>query len=189
MNNYWNDRYKKGGNSGSGSLGTAGMSKAGAINGFIEKYSVHTIADFGCGDGNIADMLCNYESYFGYDASLEAVKMCRERFKYKKTMLFFENVADIPRVDMCISIDVIYHILDDADFEMYMSAIFQKANKYVLVFSSNTDENRHSAPHIRHREFARWITENTPHFELVDTLGNITQTSAAMFVYKNTKTE
>lgn len=183
MNNYWDIRYKKGGDSGSGSIGIIGENKAASINGFIEKYKIETIADFGCGDGNIASML-NYKLYFGYDKSDESIKLCTVRFKNKNNMIFYKNINEIPSVDMCISIDVIYHIISDIDFEEYMLNLFNKSNKYVLIFSSDTDENNHTALHIKHRKFTKWINNNMTNFKLIDVLGNITQTSATMFLYK-----
>lgn len=47
---------------------------------------------------------------------------------------------------------VIYHLVEDQIFEEYLSVLFGSENRFVIVFSSNSDGTR-PAPHVRHRRF------------------------------------
>jgi hypothetical protein len=73
MNNFWEERYKTGGNSGAGSYGEYAVYKAQIINDYIIKYNIKTISDFGCGDGNQISLLKGFESYMGHDISSYAL--------------------------------------------------------------------------------------------------------------------
>jgi hypothetical protein len=52
MNNFWENRYRMGGNSGAGSYGEFAEHKANVINNYILKYNIKQYQIFGCGDGN-----------------------------------------------------------------------------------------------------------------------------------------
>ena len=49
---YWEQRYAQGGNSGVGSCGKFAEFKAELLNRFVAQHGVHTVIEFGCGDGN-----------------------------------------------------------------------------------------------------------------------------------------
>ncbi len=75
---YWNGRYKAGGNSGIGSYGRLAEFKAEIINNFVADYEIHTVIEWGCGDGNQLS-LAQYPQYIGFDVSLKSVKMCKKK--------------------------------------------------------------------------------------------------------------
>ena len=50
--NYWNDRYVKGQNSGTGSYNKLAQFKADVINDFLGRNQIKSIVDYGVGDGN-----------------------------------------------------------------------------------------------------------------------------------------
>ena len=54
---YWEERYRRGYDSGAGSYGELAQWKAKIINTFIAANNIQNIIDFGCGDGNIADLI------------------------------------------------------------------------------------------------------------------------------------
>ena len=63
---YWENRYLNGGNSGIGSYGKIAEYKANVINKFIKDNDVFTVIEFGCGDGNqLALFEC--QNYIGYE--------------------------------------------------------------------------------------------------------------------------
>eukprot|EP01083_Nonionella_stella_P197262 725405_1 len=70
--NYWEKRYKKGGNSGQGSYGPSAMFKASVINAFVKRYKITgNVVELGCGDGNNL-LYYNFDkqtTYIGYDVS------------------------------------------------------------------------------------------------------------------------
>lgn len=183
-NQYWKERYANGGNSGSGSYGENAKHKADVINDYIKKFNVKTISDFGCGDGNQISLLVGFDKYMGFDVSAHALYICHEKFKENKKMNFCSLMSDLPIADLCLSLDVLYHILDQSDYDNYMKTLFNKSNKYVLIFSSNHDDNNHNAQHIFHRKFTDWVEKNENIFELVESIDNYLLTSAKFFLYK-----
>ena len=72
------------------------------------------------------------------------------------------------RADLTLSLDVIYHLVEDTVFECYMRTLFDSSKRYVIVYASDTDDNPiHEGTHVRHRKFSRWIRENAPNWTLV----------------------
>jgi len=117
---YWENRYSAGGNSGAGSYGQLASFKADVINDFVATHRVKTVIEFGCGDGNQLS-LAKYPSYLGFDVSSTAVSKCRELFKSdpsKSFRLLSEYENEI--ADLTLSLDVIYHLVEDEIFERYM---------------------------------------------------------------------
>jgi hypothetical protein len=184
MENFWENRYKAGGNSGSGSYGESADHKAGVINNYVTKFDIKTISDFGCGDGNQISLLKGFEEYMGFDISSYALYLCHEKFKDNKSMNFCSLVSDLPQADLCLSLDVIYHILSQEEYEKYMTILFNRSNKFVLIFSSNHNDNNHDATHIFHRKFTDWVNENCKDFKLIEEVDNFLPTSAKFFLYE-----
>lgn len=183
MNNFWENRYKAGGNSGSGSYGDYATHKADVINDYIEKFGIKTISDFGCGDGNQISLLKGFESYSGYDISEFIVKSCREKFS-GQPMAFFTDIKHMPEAELTMSLDVLYHIVDENDYKVYLDQLFSKSKKYVLIFSTNYEGNKVVADYIFHRKFTDWVEKNYTDFKLADVIGNYLQTSAQFFLYE-----
>lgn len=77
--NYWDNRYRGGGNSGAGSYGKLSQFKNKIISGFCKKNEIGHIIEFGSGDGNQASLLPNHIEYIGLDVSPTAISMCRKK--------------------------------------------------------------------------------------------------------------
>lgn len=154
---YWENRYRSNGNSGAGSYGQLAQFKADIINNFVEKNNIETVLEIGSGDGNQLKLL-NYKSYIGLDVSKTAVELTKKIFKKDKTKKFY-LVDDFDKlnssVDLTLSIDVIYHLVEDAVFENYLEDLFALSNKYVIIYSSN--EDKIIAEHVKSRKFTDWI--------------------------------
>jgi 2-polyprenyl-3-methyl-5-hydroxy-6-metoxy-1,4-benzoquinol methylase len=184
MNNFWEERYIAGGNSGAGSYGEYAIHKAEVINNYVSKYDIKTISDFGCGDGNQISLLNGYESYMGYDVASYALFLCQKKFSGNTKMHFCSLMSDLPKADLCLSLDVLYHIIDEKEFEKYLLCLFEKSKKFVLIFSSNHKNNNHDAGnYIKHRKFTEWINENVD-FKLVEVIDNDLETSAKFYLYE-----
>jgi hypothetical protein len=78
--------------------------------------------------------------------------------------------ADL-KADLTLSLDVIYHLVEDQVFEEYMSALFAASRRWVIVYSSNHDAQP-EAVHVRHREFTRWVARHWPDFQLKERIAN-----------------
>lgn len=184
MSNYWNDRYIAGGNSGAGSYGEYADHKAKVINSYIKNLGIKTISDFGCGDGNQISLLTGFEKYAGYDISSHILEVCRKKFENDSRFSFYEHTYEMPNADLCMSLDVIYHIINYGVYEMYLATLFGKSDKYVLIFSSNHDRNVKGVTHIHHRIVTDFVDEYVTNFKLVEKIENNLKTSAEFYLYK-----
>jgi hypothetical protein len=45
--------------------------------------------------------------------------------------------ADLGRFDLELSLDVIYHLVEDEVFDAYMRSLFAHAGRFVVIYSSN----------------------------------------------------
>lgn len=169
---YWIDRYKKGDNSGAGSYNKLAEFKGEVINSFVKKNKIKTIIEFGCGDGNQLRYF-NFQSYLGYDISPEILQICLKLFNNDHTKKF-KLLSDYRKeaVDLTLSLDVIYHLIEDEIFNDYMRKLFESSNSYVIIYSSNNENNQGNAPHVRNRKFTTWIKRNKPEFQLVKHIPN-----------------
>ncbi len=171
---YWDSRYLKGGNSGSGSYSKFAEFKSEVVNDFIESNRVDSVVEFGSGDGNQLKLM-NYKSYVGFDVSETAVEVCRQIFNNdltKRFALTSEYAGE--KADLSVSLDVIYHLVEDSVFEEYMSRLFSSAERFVIIYSSNTEEciDEVSLPHVKHRRFSNWVEQNCPEWVVASYVPN-----------------
>lgn len=168
---FWQRRYALGGTSGGGSYGALGEGKARFLNSFVRDRGLASVIEFGCGDGHQLS-LAEYPSYVGLDVSPAAIAMCKERFSGDPDKSFFlyhgdcfVDSAGLFRADLSISLDVVYHLVEDHVFSTYMFHLFQAAVRHVIIYATNA-VIQDTAPHVRHRQFATWVAANCPQWEL-----------------------
>jgi SAM-dependent methyltransferase len=170
---YWRARYGSGGDSGAGSYAKFGAFKAEVMNAFVADHDIASVIELGCGDGNQL-ALAKYPSYLGIDVSEEALKICRQRFTgdASKTFLAADEYKG-QRADLALSLDVVYHLVEDEVFDAYMRRLFDAAARFVVIYSSDTDEaEADSDPHVRHRRFSAWIERHRPEWRRLRTIPN-----------------
>jgi SAM-dependent methyltransferase len=168
---YWDARYRSEGNSGSGSYNRLAKFKADVLNEFVRENIIGTIIEFGSGDGSQL-MLAQYPSYLGVDISPSAIERTRALFANDTTKQFI-HVDELRRdrsAELTLSLDVIYHLVEDQVFEAHMERLFAASRIYVVIYASNFD--RRDAAHVRHRKFTDWIESNRPDFELIERIRN-----------------
>jgi SAM-dependent methyltransferase len=170
---YWEQTYARGGTSGPGSYGVLARGKADFLNRFVRSRDIQSVTEFGCGDGNQLS-LAAYPRYVGLDVSRSAIKLCMDRFAEDPDKSFFlydsscfVDHAGLFRADLALSLDVVYHLIEDSIFEAYMTHMFDAAHRYVVVYTTNGDI-RDDAPHVRHRRFSSWVESNRPQWCLTD---------------------
>ena len=170
---YWEKRYSSGGNSGAGSYGKLALYKAEIINQFVKENSVLSVIEFGCGDGNQLG-LANYPTYIGFDVSETAIWICKKRFKTDATKSF--RILDDyqgEQADLTLSLDVIFHLLEENLFFEYMRNLFISSNKFVIIYSSNSDDNKDFiGTHMRQWKFTDWVDQNQPDWVLLRHIPN-----------------
>lgn len=169
---YWEERYKEGGNSGAGSYNHLARFKADYINDLVKRFGIQKVIEFGCGDGNQLSLL-QVPGYVGVDVSRFAVDTCRSKFKNDPTRKFCHkseyNLNE--KGDLVLSLDVIYHLIEDEVYHQYMNTLFDASTRYVVIYSSNFDSGRVSL-HMRHRKFTDWIEHNVRNWKLLEFRNN-----------------
>lgn len=167
---YWRDRYEVGGNSGAGSYGRLAAYKADIVNALVRDKGVKSVIEFGSGDGNQCSLL-TVDVYTGVDISERVVEACRARFADRQGWRFLSDAefrVTPVRADLSMSLDVIYHLIEDQVFERYMTDLFGASSRFVLVYSSDHDAAT-NAQHVRHRAYSSWVQSFAPEFTLVKT--------------------
>jgi hypothetical protein len=170
---FWEHHYAGGGTSGPGSYGEFAEFKAGVLNSFVHDKHVTSVIEFGCGDGNQLSLL-RYEKYIGLDVSRTVLRRCKERFADDLSKSFFlydpfcfVDHGGVFRAELGLSLEVVFHLIEDDVFHQYMSHLFSSATRYVSVFSSDTDEQMSRTPEVRHRRFTNWVEQHASEWELV----------------------
>lgn len=171
--NYWENRYQAARNSGPGSYGRLAEFKAEVLNRFVAENNISEVIELGCGDGNQL-ALAKYPRYKGFDVAKTAITICKEKFKddpSKEFYLLDNKLQQTAKAPLTLSLDVLYHLIEDAVFNAYMHDLFSRSSKYVIIYSSNY--NDHFAPHVKCRKFTDWIEANiSDTWKLVEVIKN-----------------
>ena len=92
-----------------------------------------------------------------------------------------KNTLDITNVDLMISLDVIFHLVEDDIFNDHMRQLFNSKSKYVIAYSSDFDSKRKF--HVRHRKWTNSISKN---FILIKKTNTpLKGSSANFYLYQN----
>ncbi len=167
---YWEARYRAGRNSGAGSYGRLATFKAAFVNSFVELNAVHSVIEFGCGDGNQLSLL-SVPQYTGVDVSPTVLERCRARFPSHK-FVDPSQLADVPTAGLGLSMDVIFHLTEDTVFEEYMRSLFGLSADFVIIYSSDCD-GRPPDRHVRHRLVSDYVHGAFPAWALLARVPNI----------------
>ena len=168
---YWEKRYANGGNSGAGSYNRLAEFKAEVINNFVKNNSIKTVMEFGCGDGNQLS-LAHYPQYKGFDVSETAIKLCKNRFKKDTTKTFYllEEYTNTEKAEIVLSLDVIYHLVEDVIFEEYIDRLFESSTKFVIIYACDFDEENNF--HEKPRKFTKYIETKIKGWNLLEHIPN-----------------
>ena len=160
-----------------GSYGHLADYKADILNEFVAFRGVTSVIEFGCGDGNQLS-LAKYPSYIGLDVSRTAIEKCVSLFRADDTKTFFlyipkkfDSSLDGHSGELGISLDVVYHLVENKLFSLYMKHLFEATQKYVIIYSSNHDEVIKGS-HVRHRRFTEYVDVNFKRWRLTQRLEN-----------------
>ncbi|NBO18697.1 MAG: methyltransferase domain-containing protein [Proteobacteria bacterium] len=143
--------------------------KAETVNAFVREKSVATVIEFGCGDGNQLK-LAHYPRYVGVDIAPWAIEHCRLIFKDDSSKQFsLPDNTPARSAELALSLDVIYHLVEDDVFHHYMEKLCDSASRYIIIYSSNTETYNYKFqdPHVRHRCFSDWIKQHRPQWKLL----------------------
>lgn len=183
---YWDKRYSKGGTSGLGSHGQLATFKADFLNDFVRRNQVSSVIEFGCGDGSQLQ-LARYPRYLGLDVSRHAIRACIDKFREDSTKSFcvydscaFGDSAGWLSADLAISLDVIYHLVENDVFQSYLQHLFLSAKRFVVIYSCDSDDPSSGnlcthvryPPHVRPRRFTEYVEQHFPEWHLTRRVAN-----------------
>lgn len=184
---YWENRYANGGHSGSGSYGENAKYKATFLNTFVQYFNINRVIELGSGDGHQLS-LARYPVYIGLDVSATAIKMCLKKFSDDNTKSFFiyhpatyKESYNLFKSDLALSLDVVYHLIEDELYHQYMTDLFNSARQYVIIYAYDVDEVKSS--HVKHRKFSSWIDEFAKEWQPLDWKAAIDKPSGAANFY------
>lgn len=168
---YWETRYASGGNSGDGSRGDNARLKADYLNRFVKDYEVRSVVEFGCGDGWQLS-LANYPDYLGLDVSETAVEKCRTLFALDTHKRFYRLPTAWPVVaQLSLSLDVIYHLVEDSVYLKHLDDVFGAATRFVILYTTDSDvvdPSLYTAEHVKHRPVCRDVKARFPGWLMMD---------------------
>jgi hypothetical protein len=183
-NSYWEERYKRGGNSGAGSYGALAEYKAKVVNDFVVTHSIREVAEFGCGDGSNLRLYDKIPHYCGYDVSATVITARQKEWESDTSRQFIHYSGKSTEVkrkyDATMSLDVLYHLVDKNIFISYLDVLFFSASRYVLIYATDEDR-RDSGRHVFFRRFNPYIAARFKCWELVKDYGNPGLGSTASF--------
>jgi hypothetical protein len=77
------------------------------------------------------------------------------------------------RADLGLSLDVIYHLVEDGVFERYLDLLFSASTRFVIIYSSDRDDDSYSGgEHVRHRKSTKWIGDHLTDWTLMEHIPN-----------------
>lgn len=166
---YWETRYRIGGHSGEGSRGKVATHKAEVLNDFFRRHDVRSAVEFGCGDGYQLQML-QVPRYLGVDVSETILAHCRTLFAGDATKRFVSVDAYAGETaDVAMSIDVIFHLVEDEVYDEYLRRLFAAGERFVVIYSTSADMPATGVKHVRHRDVEADVARRFPQFRrLVD---------------------
>jgi hypothetical protein len=191
---YWERRYRAGLTSGAGSYGLLSEFKAEVLNGFVTSHDIRSLIEFGCGDGNQLQ-LAAYPLYLGLDVSKTAIDRCRERFRGDDTKSFVWydpartiNIANFLNADLTLSLDVIYHLVEDDIYRRYLRNLFSTSRRFVIIYSSDSAA-KSATPHVHHRRFTNDVERDFADFRQIDRIDNRypEQSFCSFFIYERAR--
>ncbi|MFI6492307.1 class I SAM-dependent methyltransferase [Streptomyces sp. NPDC050564] len=179
--NYWEARYAQGGTSGNGSEGVLARFKAEVLNSFVQQHDVASVIEFGCGDGRQLT-LAKYPRYLGLDISRTGLRQAMTLFAGDPTKSFmqydsrhFRDDARFLTADLSMSLDVIYHLVEDEIYLLHLDHLFSSARRFVILYTSDSCEfaaSGYTPPHVRHRPVTLDVTERFPEWQVRQKINN-----------------
>lgn len=169
---YWENRYQtiKNRPSGNGSYGKLAKFKADVINPYIKGKDV---VELGSGDGNQFTLFKGYKSYVGFDVSQTIIDACNKKFcKQGKEVYFYhmdeylDDIYKISKVDVVMSLDVLYHLIEDSVYEGYISDLFKFEPQTVIIYAMDIEDDGNFASHVKPRKFTEYIKSNFPNYKM-----------------------
>jgi hypothetical protein len=169
---HWQRHYEHGGNSGPGSYGVSAAYKADLINRAVRERGISSIVELGCGDGNQLAYL-EVDQYIGLDISKTALHRCIERYgsNMKRSFIWydqncFHDPLCIVSADCAMSLDVVFHLIEDNVFARYIHNLFNCGRRFVIIYGLDEEQVKPGHVSVRFRAYSSYIAANIPDFRV-----------------------
>jgi hypothetical protein len=146
------------------------------VNAIIDRHAINSAIEFGCGDGNQLAMI-HYPSYIGLDISPTAVAVCSRKFAADGTKAFrvydpatFNPEEPGNRAHLGVSMDVLFHLVEEDVFLTYLKHLFAASDQYVVIYARDVDGPQYF--HERNRSFTSRLSEVAPGWRLVEKMAS-----------------
>jgi trans-aconitate methyltransferase len=165
---YWRNRHRRRRGTwqavGSGSVGHLAEWKVDLVNTLVCENGARSLLDLGCGDGRVSEGF-EVETYLGLDPSPVAVAEARKRVGDRTgwSVQEYEPAAimgQTPPADVSVSLDVVFHLIDDRLYFAYLTHLFHCTRMAVGIYSTNWDGPAHA--HMRHRNVEQDVADWFP---------------------------
>lgn len=165
---YWERRYLAGmRGAGRGSAGMAFKDKLATVDRVIRATKSLTVLDLGCGPEAFGNYLHNVGTYLGIDVSHEAVRTSQaKRSVPGRRYQDLPSFGPLGEFDLVLSLEVIFHLVEDHVYHRYMSHLTESSTGYLLIQSTDREEDRFHGSHYRDRPFRDWIETHAPRWRL-----------------------
>ena len=169
---HWQRHYEHGGDSGPGSYGASANYKADLINQAIREHGIHSIIELGCGDGNQLGYL-EIDQYIGLDISKVAIHRCVARYgdNAKRSFIlydqnYFHDPLHVVSAECAISLDVIFHLVEDDVFARYVKNLFDCGRRFVMIYAWDFEQTHAGHVSVRQRKYSDYIAANISDFRV-----------------------
>ena len=119
--------------------------------------------------------------------SLQFLKDINNKFQNNSKYnfdVYNKNYVNNEKYELSLSLDVIYHILDDNEYKKYMEDLFNFSNKYVIIYSNNY--SGHKCGHMYTKIFTKDIKNWFSNYKLKQFIKQKypEQSSADFYIYE-----
>ena len=137
---FWNNKYRKGGISGKGSIGQYRNWKWTVIKDTIGKIEDKSFVDVGCGDMSfwtlpLFNKLRKCKDYFGIDISEEIINT--NIIDYPDRNYLCCNAKDFVLIkgDIVLAMDLLFHIMENEDFETILLRLCEYSEDWIIIYN------------------------------------------------------
>ena len=74
--------------------------------------------------------------------------------------------------DLALSIDVIYHLVEEEVYKNYLKLLFNGSSNLVVIYSSNEEVYNPEFPHVKHRLFSEYVKKEFSDYRMIQHIPN-----------------
>ena len=154
--NYFEKRYKSGIGSGDGSIGKVRDFKHEILRKYLGYYNLHSFLDVGCGDLSFWHEKPP-KHYIGVDFSKTI--QTRNKLKFDRKFITVDIAKSVlPRADVIICFDVLFHILNDKDYSQIIFNMCRAAKKFVFIYTWLNEPKNYVRKHQKYRKLSDYFS-------------------------------